>query len=59
MIIFDHLMQLIMAIMVLVVIICLRDLTQSMNDINRDLVAMIENHEDRLQRLEYHDDEIP
>jgi hypothetical protein len=52
-------MQLIMAIMVLVVIVCLRDLTQAMNNMNRDLVAMIENHEDRLLRLEYHDDEIP
>jgi hypothetical protein len=52
-------MQLIMAIMVLVVIVCLRDLTQAMNNMNRDLVAMIENHEDRLQRLEYQDDEIP
>lgn len=59
MILFDHIMQLIMAIMVLVVIVCLRDLTQAMNNMNRDLVAMIENHEDRLQRLEYQDDEIP
>jgi nucleoside permease NupC len=54
-ILFHEIMQFIMAIMFLLVIMALRDLNTTMNNVNK----LISSHEVRIHNLEYRNGQVP